>query len=69
MKVAATKRNKQSSPAAPIKYRRPRRIDQWVEETKTSRATTWRRVRDGTLQITYLGDIPFITGGPPGFEE
>jgi hypothetical protein len=54
---------------APIK-RRGFRIDEWCERTRTSRATTWRRIKDGSLEVTYLGRIPFITGGPAGlFDE
>ena len=66
-KDTARKRSRASTPpsVAPIK-RRGFRIAEWCAMTGTSRATTWRRIKDGTLEVTYLGRIPFITGGPAG---
>jgi hypothetical protein len=63
--------DKRSAPAsaAPPKRRRRYRIAEWVEETKTSRATTWRRIKDGTLQVAYYGNIPYIVDGPAEFFE
>jgi len=26
-----------------------------------SRATFWRRTKSGTIRITYIGDMPFVT--------
>lgn len=50
----------------PFKRKRKFRIVEWCQHTKTSRATTWRRIKDGTLKVTYYGKIPFITDGPIG---
>ena len=48
------------------KPKRKFRIKDWCEETHTSPATTWRRIKDGTLKVVYYGRIPFIVGGPAG---
>jgi hypothetical protein len=59
-------KNTPPPPVTPIKRKRRFRIKEWCEETQTSPATTWRRVKDGTLKVVYYGRIPFIIGGPAG---
>jgi hypothetical protein len=56
-------------PAAAPKRRRRYRIAEWIEETRTSRPTTWRRIKDGTLKVAYYGRIPYIVDGPREFFE
>jgi hypothetical protein len=52
--------------AAIVRFKKPRRLKEWGAFTGTSKATTWRRIKDGTLLVEYLGTIPYIVGGPPG---
>lgn len=59
-------RNHNTPKRATRRFKKPRRIKQWCEETRTSPATAWRRVKDGTLLIEYYGNIPFIVAGPAG---
>lgn len=49
-----------------IRYKKPRRVKKFCEDTGVSKPTVWRRIKDGTLQVEYLGDIPLIVGGPAG---
>jgi hypothetical protein len=49
-----------------IRYKKPRRIKQFCEDTGVSKPTVWRRIKDQTLQVEYLGHIPLIVGGPAG---
>ena len=49
-----------------IRYKKARRIKKFCEDTSVSKPTVWRRVKDGTLVVEYLGDIPLIVGGPAG---
>jgi hypothetical protein len=59
---------KRSDNAQPPPGRRRRyRLQQFVAETGTSKATVWRRIKDGTLKVEYFGDIPFIVDGPAMF--
>jgi hypothetical protein len=60
-------RIRRGSPPPPIvRFKKPRRLKDWCAFTGTSKATTWRRIKDGTLLIAYLGAIPYIIGGPAG---
>jgi hypothetical protein len=61
--------NRRAPAAAAPPKRRRYRIAEWVEETKTSRPTTWRRIKDGTLKVAYYGKIPYIVDGPREFFE
>lgn len=38
------------------------RVTEWSQKTRTSRSTTWRRVRDGTLKTFRYGGILYIIG-------
>jgi hypothetical protein len=38
------------------------RIDEWSKKTGTSRATTYRRIADGTLETIDYGGVTLITG-------
>jgi hypothetical protein len=51
-------------PTATIRFKTPRRISEWCAFSGTSRATTWRRIKDRTLLVEYFGSIPYIVGGP-----
>jgi hypothetical protein len=51
------------------RYKKPRRIRQWCEQTQTSQATTWRRIKDGTLLVEYYGNVPYIVAGPAAFAD
>jgi hypothetical protein len=53
-------------PAPIVRFKKPRRLKEWCAFTGTSKATTWRRIKDRTLLVEYLGAIPYIVGGPAG---
>jgi hypothetical protein len=58
------------TPAAEIvRFKNPYRIAEWGERTRTSKATTWRRIKDGTLTLEYYGSVPFIVAGPAAFAD
>lgn len=58
------------TPAAEIvRYKRPYQVKDWGERTKTSNATTYRRIKDGTLLLEYYGSVPFIVAGPAAFAD
>jgi hypothetical protein len=38
------------------------RINEWAKKTGTSRATTYRRIADGTLETIDYGGVTLITG-------
>jgi hypothetical protein len=48
--------------AAPVPARVGFRIDEWSKKTGTSKATTYRRIADGTLKTIDYGGITLITG-------
>ena len=54
---------------AAVRYAKAYRIAEWCERTRTSPATTWRRIQDKTLIVTRYGTIPYIVGGPAALAE
>ena len=58
----------QGKPAT-VRYKKPRRIKKFCEDTGVSRPTAWRWIGEGILLREYAGDMPFIVGGPPMFDD
>jgi hypothetical protein len=59
MNATAERPRQKRNDAAP---KRHWRIDEWSVETGCSRATTYRRIADGTLRVRRYGDITLILG-------
>jgi hypothetical protein len=60
---------KSTGPKPTTRYKKARRIKQWCDDTRTSRATTWRRIADGTILIEYYGNVLYVVAGPAAFAD